>query len=176
MPFRCVVPAQGGLDPPILTQNLLRYFHLEIEPGLTYIAYVGVYLSRKPISVVKTTMIKETDLSSSDFALIETSFMAAYMVGQVNACCTPFIRSPSSMCHVSANVVLDWSHLSSPAPKILPRCCVPPQRSFHDALRLPVDACGARCGVGDQRICPVSCKPLAGEFCGGHIPSRDAGK
>ena len=55
--------------------------------GLTYTTYAVMYCTRKPLSVVKSTMRMDENLTESsgggvDYPLVETSFFLLYMAGQ----------------------------------------------------------------------------------------------
>jgi sugar phosphate permease len=64
-----------------LSPTQLRVF------GMTYLVYIGIYFTRKPISVVKAQMgsdlfADDADGGSSTLAWIDTSFLFFYAIGQ----------------------------------------------------------------------------------------------
>jgi len=52
---------------------------------LLYIAYIGVYFTRKPFSVAKSTLKNEAAHTESELGMIDTAFLFAYAVGQFSS-------------------------------------------------------------------------------------------
>ena len=50
--------------------------------AVTYLSYSALYFARKPVSVVKSTLVKEAGLSLSALGLIDSSMLAMYALGQ----------------------------------------------------------------------------------------------
>ncbi len=50
---------------------------------LTYLAYIAIYLARKPISVVKPVLHEELGMSTHQLGDIDASLLGAYAVGQL---------------------------------------------------------------------------------------------
>ncbi len=55
----------------------------------TYVSYSLVYCTRKPLSVVKSTMKEDPELAGSDidYPLVETSFFLMYAKLFIVCCC-----------------------------------------------------------------------------------------
>jgi len=51
--------------------------------GLTYVAYAVLYLARKPVSVVKTTLEAELKMSIAALGRIDAALLLAYTAGQL---------------------------------------------------------------------------------------------
>ena len=50
---------------------------------LTYVAYIAIYLARKPLSVVKPVLQEEEGMTSHQLGGIDTALLGAYAVGQL---------------------------------------------------------------------------------------------
>eukprot|EP00586_Coscinodiscus_wailesii_P000071 CAMPEP_0172480132 /NCGR_PEP_ID=MMETSP1066-20121228/5097_1 /TAXON_ID=671091 /ORGANISM="Coscinodiscus wailesii, Strain CCMP2513" /LENGTH=481 /DNA_ID=CAMNT_0013241183 /DNA_START=124 /DNA_END=1569 /DNA_ORIENTATION=- len=49
----------------------------------TYLAYSSIYLARKPVSIVKSTLESELGLTRSQLGAIDTSLLGSYAIGQI---------------------------------------------------------------------------------------------
>lgn len=63
-------------DPAVPSSALFLFF-------LTYVAYAALYLARKPVSVVKTTLMSELGLSITSLGHIDSALLLAYTLGQL---------------------------------------------------------------------------------------------